>query len=493
MPKPKFQASNAMLQRMAALEKQLGRSLVVRAAKVKIAKVIGQKRNSRKAGLPAGPSPNMKGSRGRLGLGSGMSGATSRRGQTVHEDEYIGDINGSVTFATSQYNVNPGQAATFPWGSRISQLYEEYDFEMLEFYYKREVSEFATNGQAGKVILSFDYDASDTAPTTKQQVEDTVPHVDGMPCTPVLALRIDCARVRKNPAKYVRPGAQPANTDIKTYDCGVLSVSTQGNTNTSLIGELHVRYRVRLSEPVLESSLVQGGVVHFSGITPTTLNNFATAVLQSGGTPALTGITAAADVITFPAGIPGNYLVYFAVAGSTSATVPTLTPSAGASAFNITTYGGVRDSNAGNASAIGGANVPVIAMGTYTIATTGGLVTVTPSTLVGGNAMDLFIVSLPASVLTLAETEQQVIKRLNARLLELETDSLSSSSYRMNRMYAKLVELGVIEEEFESPVTVTDDDGVIRVSQARDDHQPGTSTSAPPRINSAFSKLLGLK
>jgi len=93
-----------------------------------------------------------------LTLKTSTSAATTRRGQIIEEDEYIADIVGSTAFATTAYPVNPGQSNTFPWANKIASLYEKYDFERLEFYYRREVSEFATNGQAGKVMLSFDYD-----------------------------------------------------------------------------------------------------------------------------------------------------------------------------------------------------------------------------------------------------------------------------------------------------------------------------------------------
>jgi len=177
----------------------------------------------------------------------------------IEEDEYIADISGSVGFATTQYAINPGQASTFPWGSKIASLYEKYEFQFLEFYYRREVSEFATNGQAGKVMLSVDFDASDGPPSTKQQVLDTDPHVDAMPCAESIVLSVNCAQMRSQDSKYVRPGAQPPNTDIKTYDSGSLFVSTYGNTNTSVVGELRVRYRCLVSVPVLESGLPQSG------------------------------------------------------------------------------------------------------------------------------------------------------------------------------------------------------------------------------------------
>jgi len=204
---------------------------------------------------------NHPGGTGRLGLSS-INRSSTRLKQMIEEDEYIADINGSVAFATNAFNVNIGQSSTFPWGSKIAALFEKYHFDMLEFYYRREVSEYATNGQSGKVMLSFDYDASDAAPTSKQQVLDTIPHADAMPCEPTVVLRINTNEMKSQDGWYVRSGAQPANTDIKTYDCGILYVSTYGCANTTAIGELRVRYKCTLHVPVLEAS---GGAASSAG------------------------------------------------------------------------------------------------------------------------------------------------------------------------------------------------------------------------------------
>lgn len=377
------------------------------------------KQGARQRGVPKASISSL----GRLGLGGGQSGSTNRRQQVIEEDEFIAEISGSVGFATSQFSINPGQAGTFPWGSKIFALYEEYDFQFLEFYYKREVSEFAANGQTGKVMLSLDYDASDAPPTTKQQVEDTQAHVDFMPCTPFAQLRADVALMRKNPGKYVRLGAQPANTDIKTYDAGNLFVSTQGCATTAVVGELHVRYRCVAKEPVLEAASIVGGLVHFSGTAPTTANNFATAALQAGGTVALQGITVASNVVTFPAGIPGNYLVVLSLGASTSASASGgFTPTAGASflASPIFTAGGARDSSSAQESLASTAGFYAMENEAFTIATTGGTLTLTPSTLTGGNAMDLFIISLPVTVLTAVEREHAALLKMQKRVNRLE-------------------------------------------------------------------------
>jgi hypothetical protein len=278
---------------------------------------IAKKKKNKTRSSPMGPGGFNSRSRGALGLSGGSNRSTSRRAQVIEEDEYIGEVNGSVSFATTSYSVNPGQSGTFPWGYKIAGLYEKYDFEMLEFYFKREVSEYASNGQTGKVILSFDYDASDGAPTSKQQVEDTVPHVDGMPCSPMIRLPINCATMRNGPAKYVRPGSVPANTDIKTYDAGNFYISTYGCANTTVIGELRVKYRVRLAVPVLESTGTSNGGAQFIVQSPaagelmttsaTDQAAFATAVptIITNGVGAT---ISAAGLITLPA---GRYLINY--------------------------------------------------------------------------------------------------------------------------------------------------------------------------------------
>jgi len=363
--------------------------------------------------------------------------STNKRSQVIEEDEYIADVNGSVNFATTGFSINPGQSTVFPWGSRIAQLYERYTFEFLEFYFTSSVSGFATNGQSGVIVLSADYDAADAAPTTKQQVEDTSPHTDPcLPSTSVVALRLDPREMRTSDAKYVRFGAQPANTDIKTYDVGNLFVTTQGCANTSAIGELHVRYRVRLDKPVLEQALVQGGVVHFSSIAATTTNNFAAAALQSGGTPSMTGITLGTNTVVFPPGIPGNYLLSLNVAGATSASAMLWTDTS-VTALLLYSSAAVRDaatqviSNAGTTNAN-----PALINHTITVPTSGGTVTLTPSTIVGTGTMDLFIVNLPASVLTVLDAVEQEHENRLERLERMCAQLLMSSQPESNARHA---------------------------------------------------------
>jgi len=383
-----------------------------------------------RAGMPGPNSMRPRRTLGLDGVGGTVMGGVARNSMKrvrpgfIDEDELIGIVNGSVAFATTSYSCNPGQVTTFPWGNKIAQLYEEYDFESLEFYYTATVTGYATEGQTGTVVLSFDYDASDVAPTTQQQVENTVPHtVPALPSNPMAILTIDCNRIRKNVAKYVRPGALPAGADIKTYDAGNLYVSTNGCTGASQCGELHVRYKCRLIEPILEASSLAGGVVHFTSIAPTSADNFAGSQQQPGGSSQLQPITVGSNTITFPAAIPGNYLITMMVAGSTSATALSFASSTGVGSLKLFAKTGVVDNSSFTASLAGTTTAAAMYAYAVTLSAAGGTIVFTPSTLVGGNAMDLFITSLPVTVLTQEQRERKravADARLRARLSRLE-------------------------------------------------------------------------
>jgi len=270
---------------------------------------------------------NAGGSGPRNPMGGGFPSGNFPRGTCwcrVEEDEYIGDIAGSTGFATTAFPVNPGQASTFPWLSKQAAQWEKYRWEYLEFYYKPEVSAFANNGQAGKVILSMDYDAADAPPSSKQQAEDTDPHTDAMPYEDLLLVLDPRQMFEMADSKYVRPGGLPGGTDIKTYDSGNLSVSTIANTTTTLLGELHVRYAVIFEVPVLETSAggsvaANNQVAWFTSTAPEAGTTgvplpLAVATSQANGI----GAVNTGGIIVVPA---GNYLVDYFVTGDAATAV----------------------------------------------------------------------------------------------------------------------------------------------------------------------------
>lgn len=197
----------------------------------------------------------------RNAVGTKQSKGFDAKKITLRETEYIGNItsNGSDFNLFSitgdrikSQQLNPGNAALFPWGSTHAKLYEQYVWKKLKFQYKPLVTEYQPPGLGvGKIIFNVDYDAADQPPANQQQMEDSQPRVDARPVE-YMELICDPKQMHKDSdGKFVLFGDQPAFTDIKTYSTGQLFIATAGQTSGGVIGELYVDYEVELLVPVL--------------------------------------------------------------------------------------------------------------------------------------------------------------------------------------------------------------------------------------------------
>jgi len=251
-----------------------------------------------------------------LGNSQRMGFNRNTASKTVTKDEYIGDIAGTADFTVSQFAVNPGQGQTFPWLSIEAKQWEKYQFERLEFYLKPEVTQYTANANSGKVILSFDSDASDAPPANKQEAEDVMPMADGMSYQTVNLNIPKFILNSHHDAFFVRPGNLPGGADIKTYDLGNLFVSTigQGAAVPNMM-ELRVRYTCTLMIPILENtvSAPQNNQVTFvvdSDATLATASPY-TPVFAQGpttGFPVTNGLNISSDAGHFTPP-PGNYIL----------------------------------------------------------------------------------------------------------------------------------------------------------------------------------------
>lgn len=176
-------------------------------------------------------------------------GRSSNGDVTVEHEEFIADISGSVGFADTLYPINPGMASTFPWLSQMAPLYESYKFEKLEFRYENQTS----TTSLGAVMLAVDYDASDPAAVSKTQLATYRGYVRGPPWGE-FSTSSEKEDLGKRTSYYVRTGVLGADQDVKLYDTGNLNVATSRQADTAVIGELYVRYRVKLMTPQLTSN-----------------------------------------------------------------------------------------------------------------------------------------------------------------------------------------------------------------------------------------------
>lgn len=167
---------------------------------------------------------------------------TQTNGTTVTHREFIGDIAGSVDYATNGYALNPGLASTFPWLSKIAANYESYVFRKLSFQYETAVA----TTTAGTVMMAVDYDATDLAPTSKQSL---MAYAQAQRSAPWQESSFNCRGgdlTKFARERYIRTSS--GGGDLKTYDVGNLFVATQGTPATDL-GELYVTYTVILRTP----------------------------------------------------------------------------------------------------------------------------------------------------------------------------------------------------------------------------------------------------
>lgn len=239
----------------------------------------------------------------------------------IKHREFIRDLNGTVTaFGLTAFPINPGLPGTFPWLSSVASSYESYVFESLKFFYEPQVA--TTTG--GYAMLSVDYDASDPAPTTKQQAADYMSSVRCQTWSSCIHTS-EKKNLRKRSSYYVRRGALAANQDVKLYDVGNLYAIAAIQGVTTVIGELYVEYTVRLSTPQIGTVGVGEAIYGvFSGTVNTAPCATVTGILPA--TVVSTGTSTSVSTFTFQQPWEGYVTVVLAgttlagIAGSGTAT-----------------------------------------------------------------------------------------------------------------------------------------------------------------------------
>jgi len=247
--------------------------------------------------------------------GNQNSGNKKMERKRIVFNETLGAVTSSIDFQTKTYSWNPGVAATFPWLSKEAAQWEKYVFMQSKIVYIPQVTEFSPNG-VGSLVMSFDSNASDGPPNGLLQALDTQPRSYDLPCKQIILNIPPKIMNTHTDGFYIRRGNNPPNTDIKTYDCGNLFVSTVGQASLGgVLGILSVQYTVDFMIPVLENDEIPTPNTRMSSYQcPLTLVDYGTAypvpsvVVTNGLNLDWVGgyLTPAA----------GNYLMFYSVAVS---------------------------------------------------------------------------------------------------------------------------------------------------------------------------------
>jgi hypothetical protein len=221
---------------------------------------------------------------------------------TLSGSELIMDVSGDTSFASTSVSVQPGLVGTFPWLSKIAALYQKYRFKKRCFEYRPLVGVFASEATTGRVGLAMDSDSTAQDLVKVEQANLLDPNVSGL-LTQTVCLPADSSSAGK---RYVRTGAVPPGSDIKSYDFAILFVFAYATQTTGVIGELHVHYEIELIGPLLA---VAGApianhhvVTRQNALTATALGVFVSSPLD---VPVLSGfpVTVVAGLVTMQPGL----------------------------------------------------------------------------------------------------------------------------------------------------------------------------------------------
>lgn len=172
---------------------------------------------------------------------------TTRDGiTTITHREFLGPINNTSAYTVSSFAANPGLATSFPWLSSLASRFDKYRFINLGYEFRSVTSA----SKAGVALMSFDYNARDAAPLSKDVQAQTIPNTENnIWMNNTLQVPTD------NQWRFVRQGSI-TNTDIKTYDLGNMHLSTVYGDGV-VGGELYITYTVQLDKPSEPGNIAQ--------------------------------------------------------------------------------------------------------------------------------------------------------------------------------------------------------------------------------------------
>lgn len=159
----------------------------------------------------------------------------------VKNREFVAEVVAGTTYKVNAVTtLQPGVPDSFPWLSQIATNHQKYKFHNVRYSYVPSTG--ATT--AGRIIMAYSPDPLDTFPVSQNLLYQYPIQTDS-------TLWSECnLEVPANNLKTLfTRSTQIPDTDIKTYDNGVLFVSTYGAGAEVTTGTLFVEYEVELINP----------------------------------------------------------------------------------------------------------------------------------------------------------------------------------------------------------------------------------------------------
>lgn len=181
-----------------------------------------------------------------------------KRGVRLMEREFLGNVtagslvSGSTTFTNTAYNLNPTDPATFPWLSKIAQLFDQWEPHGIVFEFHTTSSTFNGSSQAlGAVVMATDYDFNDANYSSKQVMENADYACSSVPSNNLLH-GVECDP-HERPLDVMYTTVRAATPNFSSL--GKFQIATQGMSVANVVvGELWVSYDITFYKKQLAAS-----------------------------------------------------------------------------------------------------------------------------------------------------------------------------------------------------------------------------------------------
>jgi hypothetical protein len=197
---------------------------------------------------------------------------STKRGVRVVEREYLGDLvsgplsGGSTAFTIQQFPLNPTNSSTFPWGSQMADLFDQWEPNGLVFEFVTTSSEFNGASQAlGAVIMATDYDPYDPIYPTKVYMENADYSNSTKPaCSLIHGVECD---PKERPTRILYTDTQSTAIPLTSTLLGNFYIASQGCSVAGVtLGEIWISYDVTFYKKQLNSVLYSLPFYFLSGV-----------------------------------------------------------------------------------------------------------------------------------------------------------------------------------------------------------------------------------
>jgi len=198
----------------------------------------------------------------------------TKHSSIIRHCDYIADVVGSPGFSITQYAINPGVFATFPWLSQMASMYEQYIVRGMIFEFRSTSADAvaSTNTALGTVIMATEYNSNLPAFANKMQMENH--EYSTSVCPDRSAIHpVECARSRTVLDElYIRTSTSnnagtttvaPSNYTPLLYDLGQFYLATVGMQAAATVGELWVSYEIEFLKPTIPTTVASNTPVHY--------------------------------------------------------------------------------------------------------------------------------------------------------------------------------------------------------------------------------------